>query len=253
MASPIQKTLLEIVQEILIAADSDNVNSISDTDESNDVASIVRDVFFDLVARQSIPEHRELIKVTALGDTTRPNYLKLPDNVKRLCKLDYNISTDANDFHYRELQWRDPEEFIKMTSMSFDDSDTTKQVVLDINGSTRLFIRNDKMPHYFTSFDDLHIVCDSFDSGEENTLQEANTRAYAILSPTFTLSDTFVPDLDDAHFRFLVNEAKSTAVSILNKNVSPKVEQAARKARFFSQNKTKRFEENRDLNNFGRS
>lgn len=252
MADSLKKNLLAIVQEILIAMDSDNVNSISDTDEATDVANIVQSVYFDLVSRHKIPETRELIQLTALADVTRPVYLQIPDSVKLVERLDYNVSTESGTTSFRELEWLDPNVFLSR-AMGKDVDDSTRTVVPDINNSTSLIVDNDSMPKYFTSFDDKHIVCDSYDSSEESTLQASKTRAWVVKMPIFTLSDTFTPDLDSAHFRLLVNEAKSTCIATFNKTINPKIESQARKQRMFAQNDKYRVGGHKTFRDFGRS
>ena len=77
-------TLLDMVQRTLSSMDSDTVNSFDDTIESEQVAYIVRDTYYDLINNIEIPEHRKLVTLTALGVTATPTHLKIPDGVKRL-------------------------------------------------------------------------------------------------------------------------------------------------------------------------
>lgn len=244
MVNTIQKTLLDIVQEILSDLDADNVNSINDTDEAYQVARIVQNTYYDLVGNRTIPELEELTKLDSLGDNTRPTYLKLPGDVVSLVTFEYNISDDANDVSFRDIKYKEPRDFLSWLKIK-NNEDINTQTMLDINGGTTLIIRNNRMPTCFTSFDDLHIVCDSFKSDVEDTLQSSKTRALVKKIPTFNLTDTYTPDLDHTHFRFLVNEAKSTALAILQKTVNPKVEQTARRQRVFSQNDKHRARSNR--------
>ena len=64
-------TLLDMTQRILSSMDADAVNSYTDTIESEQVAYIVRDAYYDLINNIEIPEHRKLITLTALADVTR--------------------------------------------------------------------------------------------------------------------------------------------------------------------------------------
>jgi len=252
MVSTIKRTLIDMVQEILSDLDADNVNSINDTDEATQVARIVQNTYFDLVANRLIPEHKELTLLDSVGDNTRPTYLKLPSDVSDLITFEYNVSTDVSDVSFREIKYCTPEEFLRRIRTR-DNSDTNTTTMLDINGNTTLIIRNNRMPSYFTSFDDLHIVCDSYDSDIDTTLQASKTRAYVSKIPQFDLIDTASPDIDDSHIRFLINEAKSSAIAILHKQVNPKVENTARRQRVFSQNDKHRLNAGNNRNNYGRS
>lgn len=251
MANTIRKSLLEIVQEILITLSADNVNSISDTEEATDVANIVQNTYFDLVANRHIPEHKELFKLDALGDNTRPTYMKIPTGVRGIELIEYNTSLDSSDVSFSEIHYCEPLDFIKKTTHK-DSTDSDTITMTDINGGTTLIVRNNKMPTYYTSFDDLHLVFNSYNSSVDNTLQSSKTRAYGTIIPDFTLNDTTFPDLDDTHIRLLVNEAKTTAHAVINKQVNPKIEQIARKQKVFSQNDRHRIQLGNRRNSYGR-
>ena len=99
------------------------------------------------------------------------------------------------------------------------------------------------MPRYYTSFDDDHIIMDAYDSSVESTLQTSKSRAYGTVYPTFSITDSFEPDLDDTMLPYLLAEAKSTCFSLFKSGSDPKVEQAARRLKSYVQNdmyKTKR-------------
>ena len=71
-------TLLQIVQSILSDMDSEEVNSISDTTEALQIASVVEDTYYNIVAARDIPEHNTLIFLTSLVDSTRPTHFQYP-------------------------------------------------------------------------------------------------------------------------------------------------------------------------------
>ena len=61
--------------------------------------------------------------------------------------------------------------------------------------------------------------------------------------PTFSLTDSFEPDLDDTMLPYMLAEAKSTCFSLFKSGSDPKIEQSARRLKSFVQNdmyKTKR-------------
>ncbi len=85
-----QKTLLQIVQSILDEMDADNVNSIGDTIESIQVASIVRDCYEELLSNRNWPHMKQLIRLEASGSTNIPNYLRIPAKLKELEEVRYD-------------------------------------------------------------------------------------------------------------------------------------------------------------------
>ena len=224
-----KRTLLQIVQNILSDMDSEDVNSISDSIEAEQIASVVRDVYYNMVSTRMIPEHQELIKLVSLSDSTRPTHFKVPDSVKRIDFIRYNVSTDS-DIEFREIQYIEP-----LLFLTLHQDGTNVDTVYDVNGSTPLLVRNDQMPTYYTSFDDLHIVMDSYKSDTDQILAENKTQALGHKIPTFTISDNFTPDLDEVLFPYLIAESKSTCFSLFKSGVDQKIEQAARRQKSYMQ------------------
>ena len=232
-----KRTLLEMVQSILSDMDSEAVNSISDSVEAEQVASVIQDTFFNLIAARDIPEHRQLIKLTALADSTKPTHFKYPTDTRQLSRVDYNIATTGTT--YREITFVEPMVFIDRMNQDSSSSIT----VTDVAGGTTLFIGNSTSPSYYTSFDDEHIVMDAYDATVDSTLQNSKSRAFGYVYPTFTISDSFEPDLDDTMLPYMLAEAKSTCFSLFKSGSDPKIEQSARRLKSFVQNdmyKTKR-------------
>ena len=224
-----KRTLLQIVQNILSDMDSEDVNSISDSIEAEQIASVVRDVYYNMVSTRMIPEHQELVKLVSLSNSARPTHFQVPDSVKRIDFIRYNVSTDS-DIEFREIQYIEP-----LLFLTLHQDGANIDTVYDVNGNTPLLIRNDQMPTYYTSFDDLHIVMDSYKSDTDQILAENKTQALGHKIPTFTISDNFTPDLDEVLFPYLIAESKSTCFSLFKSGVDQKIEQAARRQKSYMQ------------------
>ena len=224
-----KRTLLQIVQNILSDMDSEDVNSISDSIEAEQIASVVRDVYYNMVSTRMIPEHQELVKLVSLSNSARPTHFQVPDSVKRIDFIRYNVST-TSETEFKEIQYIEPLLFLTLHQ---DGANVT--TVYDVNGNTPLLIRNDQMPTYYTSFDDLHIVMDSYKSDTDQILAENKTQALGHKIPTFTISDSFTPDLDEVLFPYLIAESKSTCFSLFKSGVDQKIEQAARRQKSYMQ------------------
>lgn len=219
-----KRTLLELVQSILNDMDSEGVNSISDSDEAQQVASVVRDTFYNIVAARKIPEHDRLIKLTSLSDSTKPTHFLYPDSVKEIRKFEYNG---------REVRWKDPVTFLD-DMPQFGDNDAV--AVSDPISSVTLYVKDTKDPSYYTSFDDEYIICDSYDAAVDTVLQNSKTRCWGTQYPSFELTDDFVPDLDEAMSSYLLAEAKSVCFSVFKSGSDPKIEQSARRLKAYVQN-----------------
>jgi hypothetical protein len=194
------------------------------------------------------------VRLTALSDSTKPNYLRIPDNVDHIPDtFEYNKSDDSPiKQEYQDVFWLEPREFLRRIR-GLDSSSVDVLVVNDFNGSTELLILNNKMPEVFTSFDDRHLVCDSYDSAIDTTLQASKTRAWAKVIPTVTISDTFTFDIDSHIFPYLYNEALSRASFSQKSTQNPKAEQWSRRHKAFMQSTKDRIEQPNRRNRYGRS
>jgi hypothetical protein len=219
-----KKTLLRIVQDILSDIDGDEVNSINDSVEALQVASIVENTYYSIIDGKDWPWLKELFLLTGLGDTGKPSHLQIPEGIINVEFVKYNVrtSTDTND-KFITLKYKTPLEFVNIVNGR--NSTATNVTVVTEFGETKLNITNDTAPQYWTSFDDNYIVLDSHDGDVDTTVQSSKTQCYGQRYPTFTQSDSFVPDLPVQMFSYLVNEALSTCSMRLKQAADPKAEQ----------------------------
>lgn len=227
-------TLLQIVQSILSDMDSEDVNSINDTVEAMQIASVVEDTYYNMVSARDIPEHNKLMTLVSLSDLSKPTHFLYPSDTKKIERVEYNVGTVAKK-DFREIKFVEPVYFI-------DRMDEDGQLVTTVGG-IEIFVSSDKPPNYYTSFDDEHIVMDSYDSSVEAMLKGAKVRVLGSTYPTFSQTDGFQPDLDNTMMPLLLAESKSACFSLFKGGPDPKVEQAARRLKSFVQNdmyKTKR-------------
>lgn len=238
-------TLLDMVQSILSDMDSEGVNSISDTVESEQVARIVRDCYHNMIATRMIPEHHELIKLTPASDSEFPTHFQYGTNVKQIT----NVWYQDDQGYYREVNWVEPMDFLSMTDTSNGDDVV---VVKDKSGGTNLRIRNDQNPDFYTSFDDNWIVMNSYNATEDTTLKASKVRAYGVVYPVFSLIDEYTPDIDATMFPYLLAESKSTAMSLLKGQSDMKIEQAARRQKAYVQNDMYRTQKEPQRPKYGR-
>ena len=226
-----KQTLLELTQEVLSSLDGDEVNSISDTTESAQVATIIRRVYYDIISRSNLPEHFDLFELTASGDSSKPTLMYRPARVNQLIWLKYDKRLLGDTAPNIQLvDYMPPTEFAKMMhALNLDDTDVLS-FDHTISGDAVTFLyRNDKAPDWWTSFDDYTFVFDSFDDEIDDTLQKTKTVCYGLVDVEWTVNDAFIPDLDAQQFSLLVNEAKSLAWAELKQAQHAKAEQSARR------------------------
>lgn len=227
-------TLLEMVRDILNDMDTDDVNSISDTVEAMQVAQIIKTSYLEMMSNRNWPHQKKLIQVEASGTIEKPTHLRLPKTIKELefFKYDFNKTSDPNKVEYREVLYRHPDEFLRITS-SINLSPNTKKI-LDFSG-TPIIIKTNKAPSFWTTFDDTYMVCDSYNIELDDTLKKSKTQCLVYTNPEWKHLDDAIPDMPAEAFPGLLAEAKSTAFFSLKQMANDKAEQkAVRQQRWLS-------------------
>jgi hypothetical protein len=220
-------SLLEMTQTILSSLDSDEVNSISDTTEAQQVARVVRTAYFNIIARADLPEHRQIFSLDSSGDSTQPVLMIKPEVLRRVDWIKYNRATiEAPQDHFSYVTILPLQQFLDMVHQ-FNENDIDIES-FTLNSHT-FYFRNAVTPTYCTIVDDFYVVFDSYDNTVDTTLQSDKTMCYGIVVPAFTLADDFMPDLDDQQFALLLNEAKSLAFMELKQVPHEKAEQESKR------------------------
>lgn len=221
-------TVLEMTQNILSSMDSDNVNSISDTVESQQVVDILKETYFELIARRDWKFMRDIDQLESVSDVTKPTKIKIPEDVNKIECVRYRVDlVDDTREKWRTLSWEDPCDFVHRLQRRDSSASNVESITTD--EGTTLYILNDKPPTYWTSFDDEFIYFDAYDSDVESTVEQSRSSVISIKEPAWTSADTFIPDLPSNMFTLLLNEAKSTSHLMLKQQANPKAEQIARR------------------------
>lgn len=253
-----EQTLLEIVQHILSSMDSDEVNSITDTVESLQVANVVKGVYIDIVSRIDLPERYYLFELNASGDADLPIIMYLPDGAQSLLWVKYDNQTDEGYPVMKEVCYQPFDEYLKESFMLDATQDNVDYLELEDGSDTfTIFFKNDAMPTKYTTYNDRTILFDSFVLTEDDTLVKSKTMCYGKKAPTFTMDDDFTPVLDTEQFSLLINKAKKRAFTELKQtqNIDAMEETRAQLIHQQRTNKAVRDPKGamRDLPNYGRN
>lgn len=200
-------TLLEMTQAILTSMSSDEVESIDDTVESRQVAEIIKENFFYLIASEELPEHKYPFKLTESSSST-PVLFTIPSTILSSDFFKYKVANGA-DTVYKDLIYLPYLEFSNMV-MDFNESDSNVDTYTATFGSNSFDFKclNDRPPTYYTTVDDTIVLCDSYDSAVETYLRSSKTYCFGFTDQTFTLADSFTPKLDGKQFQLLLNASK---------------------------------------------
>lgn len=192
------KTLLDVVQRVLDKLNLDLVNSINDTEDSYLVAREAETTFYDFITRADWPDKIDIVKATSVSDLTKPTELELDEEIHYIDSLMYDVTKtgDANKI-IRKIQWLEPQDFLEKIYSRNTSNDNVVEVQ---HKDTPVFIYNDTMPNYYTSFDNKTLILDSYDADEEDTLNGSKTICRGKIIPAWNSTDNFVIPIQDSLF-----------------------------------------------------
>jgi len=234
-----KQTLLDMTQNILSRMSSDEVNSISDSPESLQVANIIKNKYFDIVSRVGIPEHDQLIQLDPSLDATSPVLMYVPTGIAEIKWLKYfdsnitdgtsvgshGINTDLQNNSgsgvnpppgYLYVTILPVRQFIDMVNrFNPEESDVESFTFQDTSNNYdtnyTFYYKNQQQPRFCTILSNFYVIFDAFDNTQDTTLQASKTMALGRVVPHFEMEDSFIPGLADEEFQLLVNEATALA------------------------------------------
>ena len=215
--------------------DCDEVDSINDTVESLAVANVIKECYFDIVGKLDLPEKESIFQLTPSGDSAKPTLMFLPEDVLNLQRIKYNNASisDPNWYDLNYLPWDD---FLDIQNgLSTTETNVGTLTIVEDGHTFTFKYRNDVLPQFYASFDYHTLLFDSYDSSVNTTLVGTKTMCFGSIEPEFTMSDTFVPDLDAQQFQLLLQSAKAQSFVEFKQVQNPKAEQKERKNEILAQ------------------
>lgn len=226
-------TLLDMTQDLLSDMDSDEVDSISETTEAQQIARIIRNSFQEICDEYYLQSNKRLLQLDSLADTARPTHLVIPDGVHSIESLEYDCSDLVGDApRFRHLCFLEPNNFL--LKVTWSGTSTNVEEVEDFGGAI-LHVRNDKHPAYYTTFDDKRVVLDSWNQPTTATVVGSRTRAIATSKPGLVMDDSSVIDLPEHLVSLLRAESKVQAFDMFKDGAPPSVQRSAMRQRVRAQ------------------
>ena len=238
-------TNLEAVQLMLSSLDSDEVNSIHDTVESNQVALLLKSVYYDIATELNLYEHNSLFELNASLDADQPTLMHVPSNVTNIDWVEYDCRVDGDTYpDYQRIQFVPLDEFLTSQNSLRNETADVGEIEFTVHAETFTTMYYDnRAPQCYTSFDDYTLLFDSYDSTIDTTLQKSRTRCSGRMIPEFTMSDSFTPDFNPQQFAYYINRAKVRAFAELKQAPNQEAASEARNQKIMIQ-KRKRIVEN---------
>jgi hypothetical protein len=229
MAKP---SLLEIVQDLLSDMDADEVNSISDTLEAQQVATVVRNVYRGIVEEYDLQSIECAFQLEASTSSARPTHMTVPSSVFNVTRIRYNTAgSGAASPAYTEIPYTTPSDFLDLTSNN--DSDAADyQDVTDPGSGFVLSICNNRAPSVWTTFDGgTTLIFDAFNSSVDSTLQSSKTQCIGDKRNDLTITDAALVELPETMHQLLYNEAREICFELYKDGAPRKINETARISR----------------------
>lgn len=186
------KTLLEVVQSALAATGGDSVSSISESPEAEDMALIARDVFNDIQTWEEWPHQNKLATTEVPSDPSAPTVVRLKDDVRFIHKVQYLEECGNSDREeFTTLCYVEPELFLDHSDTLMNHEHSQKVTGYGIDPSTFVVVGTCNHPKHYTTFDDEHLIFDSYNSDVDGFISNYKTRVMASVIPEFDLDDSY--------------------------------------------------------------
>jgi hypothetical protein len=224
-------TLLEVVQDILSDADGDDVNSITDTVESDQCARVVRDTYNQLMDLHDL-EHIKTLKQLEATSGTTPNVMSRPEGFHTIEWVRYDkraAATDPQKLEY--VDYVTPDAFVGRVAGRNTDDSTVDAITLSTGAV--LPIINDQAPTFYTIMDEGgdELVFDSYDSNLETNLQASKSLSYGSMRPTLALADTTTFDSVPEYLVVLIKrESRAMFFDLYKDGITSEIDRTRRRA-----------------------
>ena len=188
-----KKTLLQVVQTYLTYSNGTEVDDIFYSDEAIQASYIAEEMYYRILDKaQDIQFVTKLRTLDHVGDVSKPNYLRIPDEVTWVQDmiLKYNKDTDEKTVNYQNVKYLDPRDFLDKISANTNTLPNS-EIIQDFGG-TQFVIRNNKHPEYYTSFDGEYLVFDSYDKEFDTTIQSSKSQVISTEHPVFLIENDFI-------------------------------------------------------------
>lgn len=189
--SVVKRTVLDVINSTLIDMGRTQVNDLGGTPEATKVENICKDMYRHLLTRKLWPYQKKIIRLPAAANNDTPTSFIIPPDVVRLDRISYRVTEQGRPV-FKEIRYIPPEDFLSYTMRN--NWGASSAIEVDLPDGATIFVGTDSDPTCWTSFDDKHVVMDSYDKTKSTTLTETNSRAeVSVLPPWPVGANDFIP------------------------------------------------------------
>ncbi len=221
-----KKTLLKIVQLIGERIGTDEIDTLGETIEVDEIVSILEMTYDEILDRRDwefLRDRTLRMKAREVADTKIFN-LAIPSTVTKLQCVKY---IDDNG-KFPELEYVTPCQFIERLDGRNPLEDNVTGIAND--DGVILQIITDQPPTFYTSFDEDNLTFDAYDSVRGTGTQAGDSLILANVKPAMDFTDpTAKFPIPERMQTLLINEAMATAGVALRQVQDPRAERIARR------------------------
>jgi hypothetical protein len=228
-----QKTLLKMVQNTLSLMDSDEINSIGDTIEGEQIAVCYSTIYDQIVTEYSLPGKTKTIRI---GST---------EDMMSIDEIQYDVRNAAGDPpKYATMTVISNQEFLdRQTNKDTTDSNTLSQRWP--NTDITFGIHTNKAPRYVTLVEDRILVFDSLNTVVDTNLASLKSYVAGEVQDSLAINDTTEVALPGELLSLLETNATELAFDLYKQATPAKIVHLARKARVRQQRSKFKFRDQR--------
>jgi len=201
-----KRTLLQMVTEVAANISSDEVSTLAtDSIEVQDILRLTKNALEDLLNRNEWEFLRDQPMLLEAG--TALNQLTIPTNVRKIQTVKYRRLEGGAQTGFTTLRYMLPAEFLERLQKNKPTDANTDTVTI---GGVEAYIRNNKQPRYWTSFDELTVHFDSYDAAQNASgIDAADSAILATVHMDWTGSDdeTWIAPIPQNVFTLWLQEA----------------------------------------------
>ncbi len=221
-----KKTLLKIVKIIGEAIGSDEIDTIDETIETDEIVSILERTYDEILDRKDwefMTDRTLRLKARDVLSTLIYN-LPIPSAVQSIQLIKYRELSGK----FPTITYLEPIDFLNMLD-GRNPADSNITAIANDDG-VLLNIRTDRAPSFYTSFDEVDISFDSYDATRGTGVQAGDSIIIANIKPVMDFTDpTATFPIPERMQTLLINEAIATAGIQLRQVQAPRAERIARR------------------------
>ena len=221
-----KRTILKLVQDLGEGIDSDEIDSLAETEEVVRIENILKQTVQEVLDRKTWEFMKDKVRQLDIREagSSELNTLTIPADVTHINCLKYR---DDNDKFF-ELRYLQACEFIDM----LQSRDATQPEITAINNADGVALNVDttQAPQFWTSFDEETITFDAYNSTSGTGNLIADSVIIADVMPVTDFTDpNAVLNIPERMETLVFNEALVTCNYRLRQTADPRADRVARR------------------------